>query len=367
MDIVIVGAGVVGLAIARALALEGREVVVLEKNGAIGEETSSRNSEVIHAGLYYSPGSLKARLCVRGRDALYRYCAEKGIPHSRCGKIVVAVSSEQQAELELLRLRAAANGAPDLQWLEKNELASLEPEVAGTAGLLSPSTGIVDSHALMLALQGDVEQAGGHVALHSELVAGELETDGIRLSISAGGETTKLRAACVVNAAGLHADRTARLIAGQPPEMAIPRVGYAKGSYFIHRGKCPFRHLLYPLPEPGGLGVHATLDLAGRVRFGPDVEWCDTIDYTVEAGRADRFYEAIRRYWPALADGALSPAYAGIRPKLSGPGEPAADFAILSVGTGRVRLVHLLGIESPGLTAALAIGEHVRDAITAAR
>ena len=360
IDIVVVGAGVVGLAVARAFALDGRDVIVLEKNAAIGEETSSRSSEVIHAGLYYPPGSLKARLCVRGRDALYRYCAEKGIAHRRCGKIVVAVADEQRTELESLRARAAENGVQDLRWLDAEELASLEPEVEGVAGLLSPSTGIIDSHALMLALLGDIEQAGGQLALRSELVAGELDDSAIRLRIATDGETTELRARCVVNAAGLHAERVARSIAGQH-DVQVPRLRYAKGNYFAYRGKSPFRHLLYPLPEPGGLGVHATLDLAGRTRFGPDVEWSETIDYSIDPARAARFYAAIRRYWPALPDGSLSPAYVGVRPKLGGPGEPARDFAVLATRGGSATLVHLLGIESPGLTASLAVAEHVRE------
>lgn len=359
-DVVIIGAGVIGLAVGRALALAGREVVILEKNGAIGEETSSRNSEVIHAGLYYPPGSLKASLCVQGRDALYRYCAEKGIPHQQCGKIIVAVSTEQRAELELLRLTAAANGARDLRWLAERELRALEPAVSGTAGLLSPSTGILDSHSLMLALQGDLEQAGGHVALRSELTEGAVEGDGVRLSISADGEQVEMRARCVINAAGLHAERVAHLIANRSDQVPIPRLRYAKGNYFVYQGKSPFRHLLYPLPEPGGLGIHATLDLAGRTRFGPDVEWSETLDYGLDAGRASRFYEAIRRYWPGLPDDSLSPGYVGIRPKLSGPGEPAEDFAIVLDRTAQgARLVHLFGIESPGLTASLAIGDHV--------
>lgn len=361
IDIVVVGAGVVGLAIARAFALDGRDVIVLEKNAAIGEETSSRNSEVIHAGIYYPPGSLKARLCVRGRDALYRYCADKGIPHRRCGKIIVAVGDEQRAELELLRLRAAENGADDLRWLDAGDLESLEPEVAGAAGLFSPSTGIVDSGALMRALLGDLEQAGGQLALRAELVAGELDDSATRLRIATDGETIELAARCVVNAAGLHAERVARSITGQPRDVVVPRVHYAKGNYFAYGGRSPFRHLLYPLPEPGGLGVHATLDLAGRTRFGPDVEWSDAIDYTIDPARAARFYAAIRRYWPALPDGSLSPAYAGIRPKLAGPGEPASDFAVLAARAGSAVLVHLLGIESPGLTASLAIAEHVRE------
>jgi L-2-hydroxyglutarate oxidase LhgO len=366
-DIVVVGAGVVGLAVGRALALAGREVLVLEKNATTGEETSSRNSEVIHAGIYYPRDSLKATLCVRGRDALYRYCAEKRIPHERIGKVIVAVSDAQRAELELLKISAEANGVRDLRWLGGDELHALEPAVQGVAALLSPSTGIVDSHALMLALQGDIEQAGGQLALRSKLIEGAEEKGLLRLTIETEDDTLELRARGVVNAAGLHAERVARAL----PALAaapIPALRYAKGNYFVFRGTSPFRHLLYPLPEPGGLGVHATLDLAGRTRFGPDVEWCDEIDYTLDATRAKRFYAAIRRYWPALPDGTLSPGYVGVRPKLSGPGEAPVDFAITQGELpGGGRIVHLFGIESPGLTAALAIGEHVLQRLSARR
>jgi L-2-hydroxyglutarate oxidase LhgO len=360
-DTVVVGAGVIGLAIGRALAIGGREVLVLEKNGAIGEETSSRNSEVIHGGIYYPPGSLKAELCVRGRDALYRYCAEKHIEHRRCGKIIVAVSEEQKPELELLRQTAAANGVGDLRWLDRPELKALEPEVVSAAGLLSPSTGIVDSHALMLALQGDLEHAGGHVALRSKLVGGMVDGKAVRLRVAAGDETAEVDARCVVNAAGLHADRVASSIAS-PSAVPIPRIRYAKGNYFVYQGRSPFEHLLYPLPEPGGLGIHVTLDLAGRTRFGPDVEWSERIDYELDVARAGRFYDAIRRYWPGLPDGSLLPGYVGVRPKLAGPGEPPADFAVAIDRTAAgATIVHLFGIESPGLTAALAIADYVRE------
>jgi len=360
-DVVVIGAGVVGLAIGRELALAGREVLVLEKNAAIGEETSSRSSEVIHAGIYYPRASLKARLCVRGRDALYRYLAANNIPHERLGKIIVAVSEAQLAELELLRMTGEANGVDDLEWLDRNTLHALEPEVEGVAALLSPSTGIVDSHALMLALQGDLEQAGGQVALRSRLVGGAFEGGGLRLTIDSDGETIELRTRAVVNAAGLHAERVARALP-ELPSVPIPTVRYAKGNYFVYQGKSPFRRLLYPLPEPGGLGVHATIDLAGRTRFGPDVEWSEQIDYTLDPGRAERFYAAIRRYWPALPDGALVPGYVGVRPKLSGPGEPPADFMIaLADGPGGAKILQLFGIESPGLTACLALGEHARE------
>ena len=360
VDAVVIGAGVVGLAVGRALALEGRDVIVLEKNSAIGAETSSRSSEVIHAGIYYTPGSLKAQLCVRGRDALYRYCAEKGIPHRRCGKLLVAVTKNQTAQLELLRLTAATNGVADLRSVGREELAALEPAVVGAAALLSPSTGIVDSHALMLALQGDLEEAGGHVALRSALVGGRAHGGSVRLRVDAEGDVTELHAKCVVNAGGLHAASVAHSIDALPGT-AIPAMRYAKGNYFMYQGRSPFNHLVYPLPEPGGLGIHATLDLAGRTRFGPDVEWSDEVNYELDESRAGAFYAAVRRYWPDLPEGSLSPGYVGVRPKLSGPGEPPADFLIDVAGqAGGARIVHLFGIESPGLTASLAIAAHVR-------
>jgi L-2-hydroxyglutarate oxidase LhgO len=360
IDAVVIGAGVVGLAIGRALALDGREVIVLEKNQAIGAETSSRSSEVVHAGIYYTPGSLKAHLCVQGRQLLYAYCREKSIGHRRCGKVIVAVSDLQQRKLEALDATARANGVDDLRWLERQELRSIEPAVVGTAALLSPSSGIVDSHALMLAMQGDLEDAGGVVALRSTMRAARYSPDGIRLAVETEGETTELSARILVNAAGLYATRVALSIEDAPPGN-IPETRYAKGNYFIYLGRSPFRHLLYPLPEDGGLGVHATLDLAGRTRFGPDVEWSDTIDYTLDPRRADSFYAAVRRYWPGLAEGSLSPGYVGVRPKLAGPGEAPADFMIEALGdAGAARIIQLFGIESPGLTASLAIGELVR-------
>ena len=271
------------------------------------------------------------------------------------------MSDEQRAELELLRATARANGVDDLEWLDGGALRALEPEVRGVAALLSPSTGIVDSHALMLALQGDLEQAGGQLALRSALRAGAADGNGLRLTIESEGETVELRARAVVNAAGLHAERVARALPGLA-SVAIPELHYAKGNYFVYRGKSPFRHLLYPLPEPGGLGVHATIDLSGRTRFGPDVEWSDEIDYTLDPARAARFYAAIRRYWPGLPDGTLSPGYVGVRPKLTGPEGPPADFMIAAGDApGGGRIVHLFGIESPGLTACLAIGERVRE------
>jgi L-2-hydroxyglutarate oxidase LhgO len=367
IDAVVVGAGVIGLAIGRALALDGREVIVLEKNHAIGAETSSRNSEVIHAGIYYTPGSLKAHLCVRGRKQLYEYCRQKSVAHRRCGKIIVAVTALQDRKLEALDATARANGVDNLRWLERQELHALEPAVVGTTALLSPSSGIIDSHALMLALQGDLEDAGGAIALRSKLAAAQYRPQGIRVRVATEGETTELTAGLVVNAAGLHATAVALSIDDAPPG-EIPETLYAKGNYFVYAGRSPFRHLLYPLPEDGGLGVHATLDLGGRTRFGPDVEWTDAVDYSLDSRRAEQFYAAVRRYWPELPEDSLSPGYVGVRPKLSGPGEPPADFKIETLGDpGEAQIVHLFGIESPGLTASLAIADHVLQQVAARR
>ena len=364
VDAVVIGAGVVGLAVARELASQGREVIVLEKNRAIGEETSARNSEVIHAGIYYPPGSLKARLCVEGRQRLYAYCADKGIAHRRCGKLIVAVYDAQRPKLDALERAALANGVADLEPLDAREIAALEPAVRGVAALWSPSTGIVDSHALMLAYRGDLERAGGSVALRARCTAAARDGDLMRLSCDVDGDATELHARVVVNAAGLHALDVARLIA--QPGLALPPPRFAKGNYFVCRGKGPFTHLVYPVPEDGGLGIHATLDLAGRTRFGPNVEWlpagtrAQDIDYAVDARLAAAFYAAIETYWPAIPDGSLEPAYAGVRPKVSGPGEPAADFAIhVRAAPGAPSIAQLFGIESPGLTASLAIATHV--------
>ncbi|MBV7540504.1 NAD(P)/FAD-dependent oxidoreductase [Acidovorax sp. sic0104] len=357
VDCVVVGAGVVGLAVARSLALMGREVMVLEAADAIGTGISSRNSEVIHAGLYYPTGSLKARLCVQGRDMLYAYCAQRAVPHRRCGKLLVATSEAQLPGLESLRARAQANGVRDLQWLTRAQAQALEPALECVAALYSPSTGIVDSHALMLALQGDLEHAGGIVALNSPLSSAHLTPNAIVLIASDG---TQIEARTVVNAAGLHAPGLAARFAGLDPAH-VPTAHYAKGSYFTLAGKAPFTHLIYPVPEAAGLGVHLTLDLGGQAKFGPDVQWVDSADdLLVDPARAQAFYAEVRKYWPALRDGALSPGYAGIRPKIHDAHAPAADFVIQgAVVHGVPGLVNLFGIESPGLTSALAIGEHV--------
>ena len=359
VDCVVVGGGVVGLAVARALAMTGREVVILEAEDAIGTHTSSRNSEVIHAGIYYPKGSLKARACVEGRHRLYAYCEEHGVPYRRCGKLIVAASESQREELLSIKAKAHGNGVTDVVEIPAAEAMRMEPALRCVAALHSPSTGIIDSHALMLAYLGDAEAAGAMLALKSPLDEVAFIGHGFELQI----EKTRILAKTLVNSAGLRAPSVARLISGFPPER-IPRELYAKGNYYSLAGRPPFSRLVYPVPEPGGLGVHVTLDLAGQARFGPDVEWVDHIgraeDYAVDPRRADRFYAAIRRYWPALPDGALAPGYAGIRPKISGPGEPAADFVIQGPAEhGIAGLVNLFGIESPGLTASLALADDV--------
>jgi len=358
VDCIVIGAGVVGLAVARALALAGREVLVLEKERWVGSETSSRNSEVIHAGIYYPKGSLKAQLCLAGKHKLYAYCAERGIAHRRLGKLIVACSEAEIAILDGVRQRAEANGVDDLRWLGSNELRALEPELAAIGAYVSPSTGIIDSHGLMLAYEADLEAAGGMVVLRAPVLSGRVEAPGFTLEIG-GAEPMRLACRLLVNSAGIHAPSLARRIAGIPPA-SIPRDYFCRGVYFTLAGRSPFRHLIYPVPEAAGLGVHLTLDLAGQARFGPDVEWIDGIDYTVDPRRGERFYAAIRTYWPALRDGALQPGYAGIRPKISGAKEPAADFLLQgSAEHGIAGLVNLYGIESPGLTASLAIAERV--------
>ena len=358
VDTGVLGAGVVGLAVARALALAGREVVVLEAESAIGTHTSSRNSEVIHAGIYYPPGSLKAKLCVAGRLALYPYLEARGIAHRRCGKLIVATDAGQIVGLEKLRAQAAANGVGDLRMLSGPEARALEPELYCVAALESPSTGIVDSHGLMLGLRGEAEDHRAAIALRSPVLRGQVRPEAIELEVG-GSETTRLLARTVVNSAGLHAQEVARSIEGFRAGR-IPPSYYCKGNYFNLSGRSPFARLVYPAPESAGLGVHLTLDLAGQARFGPDVEWIERIDYDVDPQRGSVFYEAIRRYWPGLKDGSLQPAYCGIRPKIQARGEPSRDFLIEGPEEhGVAGLVNLFGIESPGLTASLAIAEHV--------
>ena len=363
LDTVVIGAGVVGLAVARALALAGREVMVLDRAEAFGTATSARNSEVVHAGIYYPQGSLKARLCVQGKDMLYAYCAERGVAHQRCGKLIVATSAAQVGELQAIQARAAANGVHDLQLLTPAEAQALEPGLACHAALLSPSTGIVDSHGLMLALLGDLENAGGMLAVHSEVLSISALQPSAQAAIEIEAQDgLRLHARTVVNAAGLGAVALAERTQGLAPQH-VPRAYFAKGNYFTLSGRAPFCRLIYPVPAPGGLGVPLTLDLGGQAKFGPDVQWVDgPDDYLVDPARGDAIYAEVRRYWPGLPDGALQTGYAGIRPKISGPGEPAADFVIQGPQDHGVRgLVNLFGIESPGLTSCLALGEVVRD------
>jgi len=364
VEAVVVGAGVIGLAAARALALAGHEVVVLERAYGIGFETSSRNSEVIHGGLYYPKGSLKATACVEGRVRLYAYCEEHGVPYARLGKLIVATSEDEIPGVEKIAAAAQANGVDNLEWLSGSQARNLEPELHCVAALLSPSTGIIDSHALMLAYQGEAEAAGAFVAFRSPVLAGRvMGNGGFELSVG-GDQPATVRCRLLVNAAGLHAPALARTIDGIPPA-SIPPAYFCRGVYFTLSGKTPFRHLIYPVPVPGGLGVHITLDLAGQARFGPDVEWIDGVDYAVDPRRGDAFYEAVRNYWPGLKDGALQPGYAGIRPKISGPGEPAADFVVQGPEAHTVPgLVNLYGIESPGLTASLPLADEVLRQLT---
>ena len=358
VECVVIGAGVVGLATARALALVGQRVLVLERAYTIGFETSSRNSEVIHGGLYYPAGSLKARCCVAGRERLYPYCRENGIPHSQIGKLIVAAEEDEIAGLERIAEAAWTNGVADLEWLTATQAQRLEPELHCVAALLSPSTGIIDSHALMLAFQGEAETAGAMVVLRTPVLSGRVRDDGFDLEIG-GDEPTSIRCRSLVNAGGLYAPAIARAIDGVPRE-TIPPAYFCRGVYFSLAGRAPFRRLVYPVPPPGGLGVHITVDLAGQARFGPDVEWISAVDYTVDPTRGDAFYAAIRTYWPELPDGALQPGYAGIRPKISGPGEPAADFVVQGPEIhGVPGLINLYGIESPGLTASMPLADEV--------
>ncbi|MBL27845.1 MAG: FAD-dependent oxidoreductase [Rhodospirillaceae bacterium] len=362
VDTVVIGAGVVGLAVARKLAQAGREVIILEAADLIGSETSSRNSEVIHAGIYYPTGSLKAQLCVAGKHALYDYCTEREIPHRRCGKLIVATDESQIATLEALKAKAAENDVPDLEMISGAEAQAMEPAVRCVAALISPSTGIIDSHALMLNYQGDAENAGAVTVFNSRVVRGKIDDTGITLAVADedAGEY-EVEAEIVVNSAGLWAQAVAGSIEGMPAE-SVPPTYYAKGNYFTLAGGRPFGRLIYPVPEPGGLGVHVTIDLGGQVRFGPDVEWIDSIDYSLDASRGDKFYEAVRRYFPDLKDGALQPGYTGIRPKVTPKGTQAADFMIQGPATHQVPgLVNLFGIESPGLTASLAIADMVAE------
>jgi L-2-hydroxyglutarate oxidase LhgO len=358
VDCAIIGAGVVGLAIARHFAMSGREVVVLEGENAFGTHTSSRNSEVIHRGIYYETGSLKAHFCIAGRKLLYRYCEEHQVAHRRIGKVIVACDESELPGLKKYKEQAEINGVDDLRMLDKRELEQLEPEVRCVAGFLSPSTGIVDTHGLMLAYLGDAESHGASLALSSPVVSGECRDDGILLNIG-GNDAMSLLCRTVINSAGLTAQAVARSITGMPGD-TIPPTYYAIGHYYTLSGRTPFSHLVYPVARQDWLGVHVTVDLGGRVKFGPDFAWTDRIDYRFDESREAAFYKAIRRYYPGLRDGALQPGYTGIRPRITGPGEPAQDFLIHGPATHGVKgLVNLYGIESPGVTSSLAIAEYV--------
>jgi L-2-hydroxyglutarate oxidase LhgO len=362
VECIVIGAGVVGLAIARRLAQAGREVIVLEAADAIGTVTSSRNSEVIHAGIYYPAGSLMARFCVAGKHALYDYCRARGIPHRNSGKLIVATRPEEITKLQAIKAHAEANGVDDLRVLSGAEARALEPQLSCEAALLSPSTGIVDSHSYMLSLRGEAEAAGAAFAFLAPLTRGRVTADGFEIEVG-GDAPMMLSCDMLINSAGLSAPAIARSLDGMPLDL-IPPAYLAKGCYFSCSAKAPFSHLIYPVPEPGGLGVHLTLDLAGQARFGPDVEWVDHIDYTVDPARGEKFYPAIRRYWPALPDGALMPSYSGMRPKIVPPAVAVQDFMIQGPQAHGVRgLINLFGIESPGLTSSLAIAEYVADMV----
>lgn len=360
VDAVVIGAGVVGLATARALALSGVRTLVLESQGQIGTGISSRNSEVIHAGLYYPPGSLKALMCVQGKVRLYEYCEAMGVNYRRCGKLLVATEPAQVAQLRDIQIRASTNGVDDLVLLDRSQALALEPALRCEAALFSPSTGIIDSHGLMLAYQADLEKAGGQVVFNTQVLRVTLGNGAQPLHEVQTVDGTRLQTSLLVNAAGLAAPALARNFDGLDPAL-VPKAYFAKGNYFTLAGRAPFRHLIYPVPQVAGLGVHLTLDLHGRAKFGPDVQWVeDPNDFAVDPQSSGSFYAEVRKYWPTLPDGALLPDYAGIRPKISGPHEPASDFLLQGpVDHGVVGLVNLLGIESPGLTSSLAIAHYL--------
>ena len=358
IECAVIGAGVIGLSVAQALADAGRETLVLEQHAEIGTQISARNSEVIHAGIYYPAGSWKARLCVEGRHLLYRFCADHGVPHRRCGKLIAATGAAQIPELHAISARGQACGVNDLEFLSRAQARALEPELECVAAVLSPSTGIIDGHEYMNALLGLAEQRGATLATRSPVSGLRRFADEIEIRIG-GQDSAAIRVRWLVNAAGLDAVGLARGMDGFP-SAAIPAMYFAKGSYFALQQRAPFSRLIYPVPEAGGLGVHLTLDQAGQARFGPDVEWVDRLDFNVDERRSAAFYDAIRRYWPGLKDGSLTAAYAGIRPKLAGPGEPNADFQIQGpTEHGVPGLINLFGIESPGLTASLAVAARV--------
>jgi len=365
IETLIIGAGVVGLAVARSLAMAGHEVMVLEQHAIIGSETSARNSEVIHAGIYYPQDSLKAKLCVEGKALLYEFCKSRNVRHNRIGKLIVATNDEQRNALNQIQSHALANGVDDLRLLDQSVLNALEPALSGTSALYSPSTGIIDSHAYMLALQGEAEARGAQFVFNTKAASWKVLKNGGFEIACADEQQTTLTARNLIVCGGLYASQ---FLAAQTSAIEtvpdVPPTKFAKGNYFKLSGKAPFSHLVYPVPEPGGLGVHLTLDMGGQARFGPDVEWIDEPDYEVDPARGEKFYAAIRSYWPELPDASLEPDYAGIRPKLSGRGEPNVDFLFLGPTNHNCKgLVALLGIESPGLTASLSIAEHVRKLI----
>jgi L-2-hydroxyglutarate oxidase LhgO len=364
MQVLVVGAGVVGLAVARAAAMAGHEVIVAEREAAIGTGVSSRSSEVIHAGLYYPTGSKRAFHCARGRRMLYELCASHGVPHRKCGKLVVATDAEEARRLESILVQARINGVEGVEMIDAATARRLEPALACCLAMRSPETGIVDSHRYMLALQGDLEDRGGVIAFNTAIERLARTGGGWRVDFG-GREAQAITVDAVVNAAGLGAQRLARATEGYAAER-VPPLHLGKGSYFGYAGRPVFSRLIYPVPIPGGLGVHVTLDLSGRMRFGPDVEWVAQESYDLDAERAAAFYARIRDYWPGLPDNSLVPDYCGIRPKLTGPGEPPADFLIEGPGDhGLPGLVHLFGIESPGLTSALSLAEEVENYLLA--
>jgi L-2-hydroxyglutarate oxidase LhgO len=358
MQVLVVGAGVVGLACARELALRGHEVIVAEAANAIGTITSSRNSEVIHAGLYYPTGTKRAVHCPRSRRMLYDYCISHGVPHKKCGKLVVATNDKENVGIEKIFKQSQINGCENVELIDAATAKRLEPHAFCTVAMLSPETGIIDSHSYMRALRGDLEDSGGMVALNTPIERMVLSGDQWEVHFG-GADPQTITVDAVVNAAGLGAQKLARATEGYPQER-VPPLYLAKGNYFSYGGRPVFSRLIYPVPIPGGLGVHVVLDMAGRMRFGPDVEWIGTEDYNVDAGRGASFYEHVRGYWPGLPDNSLVPDFAGIRPKITGPGEPQADFMIdAPEHHGVPRLVQLFGIESPGLTSSLSLGEEV--------
>ena len=358
VNCVVVGAGIIGLAVARALAIKGQEVLILEKADTFGTEISSRNSEVIHAGIYYDKDSFMARFCVEGRDDLYKFCEDYGVPHSRCGKFIVAVNDEESKKLAAIKARAKANGVEDIEEIDGPTARRLEPALSCVSALHSPSTGVIDSHSYMLSLLGDAEANGAVLSVKSQVHRGKVDASGITLHIG-DSKPTILKCKLCINAAGLDAISVANKMEGFPQNF-VPPAYFAKGSYFSLTGRSPFSRLIYPVPVPGGLGTHLTLDLAGNARFGPDIEWVDKIDYSVDPRRALNFYASIRRYWPGLRDGSLHPSYSGIRPKIVPPNVAHQDFLIQGPAQhGISGMINLFGIESPGLTASLAIAKYV--------